>query len=139
MAKDAHVDMRVSEGLTNLLFGKGTPLAKKVFKRLAYSFAAKQRALLRSAAPKDKGKLRKAVKARTTSSGGAAVFIDKKRAPHFYFGEKGTKARKTKKGANRGKVSAKPYIAPWREQARAAVGADITAPLLREVKAMVTK
>lgn len=135
----AHVDMRVAEGLTKLLLGGHTPTAKKVFKRVAYAFAARQRDKLRASAPKDTGKLKRAVKARTTRAGGAAVFVDKKRAPHFFFPEAGTKARANKKGANRGKVNATPYIEPWRKQAQDAVSSEITRPLLAELKAQVLK
>lgn len=139
MAKEAHIDMRVAEGLTKLLAGGHTPTAKKIMKRLAYRFASQERDKLRSAAPKDQGKVRKAVKARTTRAGGAAVFVDKKRAPHFYFVEAGTKVRRNKKGANRGKVNARPWIKPWREQAKARVVEEVTQPLVRELAAEVRK
>lgn len=139
MAKDAHVDMRVAEGLTKLLVGGHTPTAKKIMKRLAYRFAAQERTKLRAATPKDQGKLRKAVKARTTRSGGAAVFVDKKRAPHFYFPEAGTKQRRNKAGANRGKVTARPYIKPWREAAKARVVTEVTQPLMHELANAIRK
>jgi hypothetical protein len=134
MAKEAHVDMRVAEGLLKLLTGKHTPTAKKIHKRLSYKFAREERDKLRSSAPDRSGKTRKAVKARTTRSGGAAVFVDKRRAPHFYFVEAGTKKRRTKAGANRGSVDARPWIKSWRESAKARVASEVVTPLLNEVK-----
>jgi hypothetical protein len=67
------------------------------------------------------------------------VFVDKKRAPHFYFPEAGTKDRRTKKGAGRGKVTATPYIKPWREAAKARVTNEVTQPLVRELVATISK
>lgn len=134
MPKDAHVDMRVAEGLIRLLAGGHTPTAKKLHKKLSYKFVREERDKLRSSAPDRTGKVRKAVKARTTRSGGGAVFVDKRRAPHFYFVEAGTKKRRTKKGANRGSVDARPWIKPWREKARARVRTDVMEPLVAELK-----
>lgn len=133
------MDLRIAEGLVKLLAGGHTPTAKRLHKKITTAFAARERQVLRGQAPTDSGKLKKAVKSRSTRSGGAAVYVDKRKAPHFYFVEAGTKERQTKKGAKRGKVNAKPWIAPWRKAAHARYKSEVLEPLVGELKAAITK
>lgn len=105
------------EAVNRALSGTRTADAKRISKKVFYRVASGARDDLRNKAPRRKGALRKAIKARTTRGGGAAVVVDKSRAPHWYVsGEGGTKDRKTKSGAGRGRVVKKPWIAPVRER-----------------------
>lgn len=64
---------------------------------------------------KRKGKANIAKGFRKASSGsnrvtGASIQVDFKKAPHFHLLELGTKDRKNKRGANRGRVSPRNYL-----------------------------
>lgn len=136
---DAKVDLRVAEGLLKILTGMHVPTAKKIGRKVFYRFVAQERGTLRTMVPVREGRLRRAVKARTTRAGGAQVYVDKSLAPHFHMPESGTKDRATKKGWRRGKVTAKPYLAPWRKNAQARYHNEVVQPLLQELMAAVNK
>lgn len=121
-----------SVGILRALAG-GTPLAKKIGKKAFVKFARATRDDMRAHAPEDKGKLRKSIKARSTRSGGAQVYGDRRVAPHTHFADAGTKARKTKKGANRGKVKGTKWISEAQRRALARFKAEVSAPLLAEL------
>lgn len=82
-------------------------LAKAVFKKAATRFAAETRDALRGVEGDVTGNLRKATKSKSTKGGGAVVYVDRSggssgKGYHAHIHKKGAKARKTKKGGNRG-------------------------------------
>jgi hypothetical protein len=91
------------------------PLVKNAFRAESLGYARETRDKLRANTPKLEGNLRKATKHKGTKGGGAKVYIDKSggnsgRGFHWHLVQKGSKQRKTKKGANRGVMPAAPYI-----------------------------
>lgn len=135
MAKnlDMTAEFLGARGLLTALAG-GTPLAKKIGRKAFVEFARKTRDDLRAHAPEGPTKkLRKSIKARSTRSGGAQVYGDRRVAPHTHFADAGTKQRKTKKGANRGKVSGTHWIRKGQERAKARFQSEVAGPLLAEL------
>lgn len=98
--------------------------AKAAARTAFYRFAAETRDKLRSATPRGAtGNLKRATKAKSMAGGGAKVYISRDgstsgRGYHSHIVEKGTKARRTKKGASRGTMPAANYQEPILQQAR---------------------
>lgn len=130
---DMTADFLVARGLLTSLTG-GTPLAKRIGRKLFTQYARRVRDDFRANAPEgETRKLRKSIKARSTRSGGAQVYGDRRVAPHIHFRDAGTKQRKTKAGANRGSVEATHWITKAQQRARERFQAEVAKPLLDEV------
>lgn len=135
MAKnmDMTAEFITARGLLKTLTG-ATPLAKKVGRKLLVQYARRVRDDFRASAPEgDTKKLRKSIKARSTRSGGAQVYGDRRVAPHTHFRDAGTKQRKTKAGANRGSVDATHWIDKAQKRAKERFQTEVAKPLLHEV------
>jgi len=112
----------------------GVPEAKKIGRRLLMKFARETREDMRSKAPVGAtGKLRKSIKARSTRSGGAQVYADRRQAPHTHFADTGTKDRKTKAGARRGKVEGTKWLTNAQKRAKEKFSSDVARPLMAEL------
>lgn len=124
------------QGAVNLLrvLSGGTPLGKKIGRKLFMQYARRVRDDFRASAPEGPTKkLRKSIKARSTRSGGAQVYGDRRVAPHTHFRDAGTKQRKTKAGANRGSVDATHWIDKVQKRAKERFQTEVAKPLLHEV------
>lgn len=129
------MDVSTTMALESVMSSRKIPGAKNMARKRFVRFAGEVREDMRRGAPKDFGDLKKAVKSRSTRSGGAQVYVDKKRAPHWYVsGEGGTKDRKTKKGAARGRVKQKQWIEPARMRAKVRFRADVLEPAMKDMK-----
>jgi hypothetical protein len=129
------MDTSTTLALESVMSARKIPGAKNLARRRFVRFAAEVREDMRRGAPRKEGTLRKAVKSGSTRSGGAKVFVDKGKAPHWYMsGEGGTKERKTKKGAARGRVKQKQWIEPARARAKARFRASVLEPAMQDIK-----
>lgn len=121
-----------------LLSGATVAFAKNASKRLFTGFAASVRNDLRQAAPVRAGKLKGAIKSKSTKAGGAKVYAAKPEGAHAHIVRKGTKDRKTKAGANRGAMPANARMqavldaAP--ERFRSEVGTRVIADIKKQVE-----
>lgn len=127
------------EMLRKAISKDATPLVKNAFRRASLEYAREVRDDLRAATPVLTGNLRRATKHKSTQGGGAKVFVDKSgggsgRGYHWHLLERGTKARRTKKGASRGAMPAQPYINAITDRAALAFVSQIVPKLIAQVR-----
>lgn len=112
----------------------GTPLAKKIGRKAFAKFGRETRDDMRAHAPEgETKKLKKSIKSKETRGGGVKVYGDRRIAPHTHFRDAGTKERKTKRGANRGKVVGTHWIENAQARAKARFQSNVADPLLKEL------
>lgn len=127
------------EGMMEALAGAPSVKFAKATARAAFTkFARETRDQLRSRTPVNTGNLKKATQAKGTQGGGAKVYVARDGSStgkgfHSHIVEKGTKQRRTKKGANRGRSAAQNYQAPVLAAARARFDGEITKRLRDEL------
>lgn len=127
------------EMLRRAISKDATPLVKNAFRRASLEYAKDTRDKLRGATKKTTGNLAKAEKHKGTKGGGAKVYIDKSggtsgRGFHWHLVERGSKDRKTRRGAGRGKMPASPYINQVIDQAAAEFASAIIPKLVAQVR-----
>lgn len=115
------------------------PLVKNAFRRDSLEYARQTRDKLRAATKKKTGNLSRAEKHKGTKGGGAKVYVDKSggtsgRGYHWHLVERGSKVRKTRKGANRGKMPASPYVNQVIDKAAAEFATDIVPRIVAQVR-----
>lgn len=125
--------------LKEALSPQAIPLVKNAFRRASLAFAKGTRDRLRAATRKRTGNLSRAEKHKGTKGGGAKVYVDKSggtsgRGYHWHLLERGTKSRKTRKGAARGKMPASPYVNQVTDDAAARFNSEIVPALVAQVR-----
>jgi HK97 gp10 family phage protein len=132
------------------------PLAKKTFRRESARFMARVRDQARAHAPINKGptratkratkpgNLKRAIKSKGTQGGGAKLYVDKSGGSsglgfHWHLVERGTTARKTKKGASRGTMPAAPFLNAVIDEAAARAEHDLIQTTVAAVREQFTK
>lgn len=106
-------------------------IAKAVARNTFAQFAAETRDKLRAATPVSTGNLKRATKSKSMAGGGAKVYVSRDgsssgKGYHSHIVEHGSKARRNKKGANRGAMPANAYQKPILEAARQEFDTSIT-------------
>lgn len=125
--------------LQEALSAKAIPLVKNAFRRAALGYAKQTRDRLRAATKKHTGNLSRAEKHKGTKGGGAKVYVDKSggtsgRGFHWHLVERGSKGRRTRKGANRGKMPASPYVNQVTDAAADRFAAEIIPGIVAQVR-----
>jgi hypothetical protein len=130
--------------LMDALGGVAPKLAKRLFKKAATQFAAETRDAVRGVIEKNTGNLRKATKSKSTRSGGAVVFVDRSggasgKGHHAHIHRQGTKARKTKKGYDRGVSPANTRVNKVLDSQSRRFIQSVGVPVINAIKAELAK
>lgn len=122
------------EGVKALLSGATPRGARAVTKSAFVRFASETKNKLRAAARERTGNLKGAIKSTSTKSGGAKVYAEKPKGSHAFIVRKGTGARRTKGGANRGAMPSSPQMDAVLTNAPAQFATEVVPRVAAEIK-----